>query len=129
MPQNVWSAVGMLAVAIAILFLAYLATRWLGLRESSGGALPRLKVNGIGPVRVLWQMSLGRSERIVLVQVGGEEINGKSGKYLLLGVTAYSITTLRELTGEEAAGWFSDEDRVSVPGFAEILKENLWKRK
>ena len=126
MPQNVWSAVGMLAVAIAILFLAYLATRWLGLRQSPGGGSGRLRVNGNGPLRVLWQMNLGRSERIVLVQLGGEE---KRGKYLLLGVTAYSITTLKELTGEEAAGWFSEEDRVSVPGFAEILKENLWKRK
>ena len=128
MPQNVWSAVGMLAVAIAILFLAYLATRWLGLRQSPGGGSGRIRVNGDGPFRVLWQMNLGRSERIVLVQLGEEE-KGGSSKYLLLGVTAYSITTLKELTGEEAAGWFSAEDRASVPGFAEILKENLWKRK
>ena len=124
MPGSIWSTVGMLAVAVAILFLAYLATRWLGLRQSSGGS-GRSRVNG--SFRVLWQMNLGRSERIVLVQLGEEEKN--DSKYLLLGVTAYSITTLKELTGAETAGWFSEEDRVSVPGFAEILKENLWKRK
>ena len=125
MPQSVWSAVGMLAVAIAILFLAYLATRWLGLRQSSSVGSGRIRGNGTGPFRVLWQMNLGRSERIVLIQLG----EAKDKKYLLLGVTAYSITSLRELTGEEAAEWFSEEDRAPVPGFAEILKDNLWKRK
>ena len=126
MPGGVWSAVGMLAIAIAILFFAYLATRWLGLRQSSGGGSGRLRVNGAGPFRVLWQINLGRSERIVLVQFGEEK--GKN-QFFLLGVTAYSISTLKELSGEEMAGWLSEEDRAPAPGFAEILKENLWKRK
>ena len=126
MLQNTWSALGMLAVAIGILFLAYLATRWLGLRQSGSGGAGRIRVNGM--FRVLWQVNLGRNERLVLVRLGGETEKEKE-KYLLLGVTAYSITPLKELTGEEAAGWFSEENGVSAPGFAEILKENLWKRK
>ena len=117
--QNVFSLVGMLALVVLILFLAYWATRWLG-RMQAGGNLRAMTRYG-EKFCVLAQISLGRNERIVLVRV--------MERCCLLGVTSEQVTLLRELDEEEAAAWISDKERPAAPGFTEILKENFRKRK
>ena len=70
-------------------------------------------MNGGGTLRVLGQLGVGRSERLVLVQL--------DERCFLLGVTEHRITLLRELEGEEAAVWLSQSSPAPAPGFAELL--------
>ncbi len=107
--------IGMLAAVVAILVLAYLATRWIASRGVGGGAA------GAGmDFCVLRQLSLGRGERLLLVRLGEG--------CLLLGVTTDRITLLKELEAGEAAEWLKPREASAAPGFLDILKENLKKK-
>jgi flagellar protein FliO/FliZ len=53
-------------------------------------------------MEILSQLTLGRDQRLVLVRCGG--------RYLLLGVTAGSVETLLELSGEEAEEFLTQEE-------------------
>ena len=119
--ESVWSLLGMLAVVIGILVLAYFATRWIG-TYSTRGAVRRNLSGGEGAFSVLAQLSVGRSERLLLVRL--------QDKCLLLGVTQNSITMLRELDETEAQAWLAEEDgkRSAAPSFVDVLKENLRKK-
>lgn len=70
--------VGLMVVLLCILVLAWVAKRFNGLQSSSDGSL-----------QVLSGMSLGARERLVLVQVGSEQ--------LLLGVAPGNINMLHIL--------------------------------
>ena len=114
---NFWSLLGVLAVIVLILYLAYFATRWIGTRSAPGGA-GALRVSGAGDLRILGQLGVGRNERLVLVRLGE--------RCYLLGVTEHQITLLRELDGEEAAPWLAQsEGAPTAPGFLEVLSETL----
>lgn len=122
MPKDVFSLLGMLAIVVLVLILAYWATRWIGAYGArASGTGFRTLAGGAGRFRILAQLSLGRAERLVLARVGD--------RCYLLGVTANRITLLRELEGEEAAAWLSEESADVPPGFLDIMKENLRKRK
>ena len=66
MPQNAFSALGMLAIAILILIAAYWVTRALGTWQIKGTASP-LRLGGEGGIRILGQVSVGRNERLCWV--------------------------------------------------------------
>ena len=122
MPKDVFSLLGMLAIVVLVLILAYWATRWIGsFGARASGPGRRTAAGGVGGLQILAQLSLGRAERLVLARAGN--------RCYLLGVTANGITLLKELEGEEAAAWLSEEGVAAPPGFLEIMKENLRKRK
>ena len=119
--SNFWSALGVLAVVVLILCLAYYATRWIG-THSVPGAAGALRASGnAGNFRILGQLGVGRNERLVLVRL--------DERCYLLGVTEHQITLLRELDGDEAAEWLAQGEQPSAPSFTEILSQNLRKRK
>ena len=119
--NNFWSLLGVLAVIVLILYLAYFATRWIGTHSVPGGP-GTLRAGGAGDLRILGQLGVGRNERLVLVRL--------SERCYLLGVTEHQITLLRELDGEEAAPWLArNESANAAPGFLEVLSETLRKKK
>ena len=120
MPQSALSALGMLVLAVAILFLAYWATRALGVWQMKHAAGTFLGA-GAERFRVLAQLSLGRAERLMLVQV--------QESCLLLGVTQYGVALLKELRAEEAAALLEQQAAASPARFAEVLRDGLRKRK
>ena len=103
--HGVWSALGMLAVTVGILALAWQASRWISgpsaLTGRSGGRL-----------RALDQLVLGRNERLVLVSVGEDCC-------LLLGVTERRITLLKAWEGDQP--WLAEE--TPPPGFLDMLQQ------
>ena len=117
--RNVFSLLGMLITVILILLLAYWVTRFIGQRGLPGWARG---MQNSGGLQVMWQLSLGKGERLVLVRL--------HERCLLLGVSGGGINVLTELTREEAAQWLQKEGEVQrAPSFMEILKENLPKKK
>lgn len=117
--RNVFSLVGMLITVILILLLAYWVTRFIGQRGLPGWARG---TQNSGELQVLWQVSLGKGERLALVRL--------HERCLLLGVSGGGITVLTELTQEEAAVWLKKQGEVpKAPSFLEILRDNLPKRK
>ena len=117
---NFWSLLGVLAVVVLILYLAYAATKWVGTHSVPGGA-GMLQTSGNERFRILGQLGVGRNERLVLVRL--------DERCYLLGVTEHQITLLRELDGDEAAEWLAQGEQPSAPSFTEILSQNLRKRK
>lgn len=118
MAHPFWSLLGVLAVVILILYLAYVTTRWIGMRGvPTGGAL---RPNIGGALRVLAQLAVGRNERLVLVRLGQ--------RCCLLGVTEHQITLLRELDDEESRQWLAEDAGAPAPGFMEVLGETLRKK-
>ncbi len=119
--DNFWSLLGVLAVVILILYLAYFATRWIGMHGASGGTAA-LRAGGAGEFRLLAQLGVGRNERLVLARL--------NKRCYLLGVTEHQITLLRELDDEEAAAWLAQGDGASAaPGFMDVLNETLRRKK
>ena len=118
--SNFWSALGVLAVVILILYLAYFATKWIGTHSTPVGS-GTVRVNGSDRFRILGQLGVGRNERLVLAQL--------DERCYLLGVTEHQITLLRELDGDEAALWLAQSEQAAPPSFAEILSRNLRKKK
>lgn len=114
-----FSLLGMLITVLLILLLAYWVTRFIGQRGLPGWARG---VQNSGGLRVMWQLSLGKGERLVLVRL--------HERCLLLGVSGGGITVLTELTQEEAARWLQKDGEVTkAPSFLEVLRDNLPKKK
>lgn len=118
--DNVWSLLGVLAVVVLILYLAYYASRWIGTHGVPGSSAT-VRSGGTGKFRVLGQITVGRNERLVLAQL--------DERCYLLGVTEHQITLLRELDGEEAAQWLQERESAQAPGFTEVLGAALRKKK
>jgi flagellar protein FliO/FliZ len=99
-------SVGEVALALGIVLVAILAVAWL-MRRLHGGS-----IGGAGPMRVLSVMSVGPRERLLLVDVAGQQ--------LLLGVTATQISNLHAFAepvvnpGESAAGDFAQRLRQAL---------------
>lgn len=117
--RNVFSLIGMLITVILILLLAYWVTRFIGQRGLPGWARG---MQNSGELQLIWQLSLGKGERLVLVRV--------HERCLLLGVSGGGITVLTELTQDEAAVWLQKQGEApQAPSFLEILRDNLPKKK
>lgn len=124
MPQSIWSLLGMLLVVLLILGLAYVVTRWLGTAYGGKGGKvspASLRAGGAERFRVIGQISLGRTERLVLACLGD--------RCYLLGVTEHGFALLKELEGEEAKEWLREEAPAAPASFMDVLKDNLRKRK
>jgi flagellar protein FliO/FliZ len=93
---------------VAILALIPVAL-WLLKRTPMGGA------SAGGVMRSVAALPLSASQRIVTVEVG----QGESRRWLVLGVTPQSITTLH--TMEPAAETTTPGATTPVPGFAQLL--------
>ena len=94
-------------VAIIVMIPAAL---WLLKRTPMGGA------GGGGVMRSVAALPLSANQRIVTIEVG----QGDERRWLVLGVTAQSITTLHTMApqGEAAAGALP---ATPVPAFAQLL--------
>ena len=86
------SVLGLLAVILLVLVLAWLFTRWAG--RGMGGGLFALRS---GQLQVLDRAALGRDQALLVVKAGQ--------RYLLLGSTPAGVTLLAELSQEEGEAW------------------------
>ena len=123
MPGDVWSLLGMLAVVILILAAAYWVTRWIGTYGTRASSGVVRTAGGQENFTVLARLNLGRNEQLLLVRIG--EL------CCLVGVAAGQITLLKELDAEQSREWIAAKaaENTAAPGFMDVLKENLRKRK
>ncbi len=118
------SLLGMLAATILILYLAWRASRWIAARGVPSGAgmgwlsADFFRSGAAENFRVLYQIPLGRTERLILLQAG-------AAYCCLLGVTESRITLLKEWTGDDADAWARafPVQETSGPAFTDILKD------
>ncbi len=87
------SVLGLLAVILLVLVLAWLFTRWAG--RGMGGGL--FAASRAGRIRVLDRAAIGRDQALLVVKAGQ--------RYLLLGSTPAGLSLLVELTREEGENW------------------------
>ena len=119
-PEEVLQLIWALVVVAAVLVLAWLFTRFVAGRMSGGAPLGLSKDK---PVKLLAQLSVGREQRVLLIQVGEQ--------YYLLGAAQGGVTLLDKLSEEESA-----ELRRQAPpadpgermGFQKALKKVLEQR-
>ncbi len=102
-----WSMFATVVVVAFIIYLSYLASKYLG-RGITKGSSSRY-------MRLIDQIALGQERYIAIVQV--------SGKYLLVGITAGQVNILSELEDEELFPLTpEDEDgAVRTPDFRGIM--------
>ena len=93
---------------VAIIAVIPLAL-WLLKRTPMGGATAH------GLMRSVAVLPLSPSQRIVTIEVG----QGDERRWLVLGVTPQNITTLHQMTPQDAAP--TAPGNVPVPGFAQLL--------
>ena len=86
------------------------ATLWFLKRTPLGGA------SGAGVMRSVAMLPLSASQRIVTVEVGA----GEHRRWLVLGVTPSSITTLHEMAPLAGAAGGPDA-ALPLPPFAQLL--------
>lgn len=93
-----------------ILFLAYLASRFLGQKMGSLSA-----ANG---GRILSSLPLGANRAVQVVEI--------AGKVLVLGVTDHTIMLLQEITDETEIARLKDRPAVTVqPQFGTLFERHL----
>ena len=111
----------MILATIVIIALAYWFTRHV---------VGRAGISTIGKyqqnesLKLLHQLQLGKDQRLAVVKAGE--------KYLLLGITAQSISLLTELSEEEASVWIKSkdaQDAAQTAGFRQMLTDAVQKRK
>ena len=114
--QLVWA----LLVVVVVVALAWLFTRFVAGRAAGGMTLGVSKER---PMKMLAQISVGRDQRVLLVQVGEQ--------CYLLGAAQGGVTVLDKLSAEEAEALRA----LSAPagqgekmGFQEALKKVLEQR-
>lgn len=122
MPEDILSIVSMLLTVIAVLLMAYFFTRYIAGR-SPGGMRTQ---GGKKQLRVIEQVSLGREQRVAVVQVGE--------RYFVLGITSSNVNKLAELTEEERTLWQMESSAgggmgSSNPNFRDSLLKVLEKKK
>lgn len=80
-----WSAVVTFVAVAVIIYLSYLASKYIGTGLNRSGSSKYM--------RLIDQITMGQDRHIAIVQIGG--------KYLLVGITAGQICVLSELQDEE----------------------------
>lgn len=122
--DNPWvSLLGMLIAIVLVIGLAYWFTRFV----VGKGRLPAFGMSRRDEkLSVLAQTQIGKDQRLAVVQAGE--------RYLLIGVTAQSISLLAELTAEEAAQWLPEsreEGDGQTPTFKQAFMDSLrnWKQR
>ena len=102
-----------LALFCGILYLAYLSTKYIGKKYSTGGKAK-------GNLQILDCISLGKDSRLCIVRAGE--------KYLLVGISSHNISLVSELNENELN--FGEKNSHSEGGmsFSEALKINIAKK-
>jgi flagellar protein FliO/FliZ len=95
---------------LAVIALIPLAL-WLLKRTPMGGAA------GHGVLRSVAAMPLSTSQRIVTVEVG----QGESRRWLVLGITPHSITTLHTMEPQPEVPGLPGGPNAAEPPFAQLL--------
>lgn len=103
----------MAQVALGLLFVLFLVIAVAWLLKRIGG----FSIAGNSALKILGGLSMGSRERVVLMQVGDEQI--------LIGVSPGRIQTLHVLDKPITL----DEKKSVEPGFAERLTEALARRR
>ena len=103
----------MAEVALGLLFVICLIIAGAWFLKRLGG----FSIAGNGALKILSGLSMGARERVVLMQVGEEQI--------LIGVSPGRIQTLHVLEKPISL----DENKMSEQGFAERLSEALARRR
>lgn len=106
----------MLAGIVAILVMAYFATRMIGRYGAGMVGVPRGE-----ELCVLRQIPVGRAERLVLVRV--------HQKCLLLGVAQGGVSVLCELSEEESAKWLEAPAPKEGMDFLSALRKSVERKK
>ncbi|MEO5882277.1 MAG: flagellar biosynthetic protein FliO [Caldimonas sp.] len=104
------NAVGSLLWFIAILALIP-ATLWFLKRTPLGGG------GGSGVMKSIASLPLSTSQRLVTVEVG----SGDEKRWLVLGITPSSITTLHTMAAQAVEPALPGSPGAIHPGFAQIL--------
>ncbi|WP_122789970.1 flagellar biosynthetic protein FliO [Intestinibacillus sp. Marseille-P6563] len=99
------SLIGMLLCVVVILYLAY----WFTRRIAAGNNI-RMRTGG-RHMQVYDRLPLGQNKMLTVVRVGS--------RWFVLGISGEHITTIAELTEEEAHHWRTDS---SGQGSVETLK-------
>ena len=89
MMQSILTAIGTLLIVVAILFLTYICTKYIGTKMSVG----RYAGGSSRYVSVIDQTLLGQESSIALVKI--------SGRIFLLGITGQNVNLLTELREDE----------------------------
>jgi flagellar protein FliO/FliZ len=89
---------------------------WLFKRTPAGARFSGAAVGAAG-LRSLGVLPLSASQRIVTVEVG----HGEARRWLVLGVTAQSITTLHSMDPQLPDGSAASAPPSTAPGFAHLL--------
>ncbi len=102
-----WRVIATFIIVAFILYLSYLASKYIGKGMSRGGNSRYM--------RVIDQLMLGQDRHIAVIQVGG--------KYLLVGVTAGQISILSEVKDEELFPLAPEGEGggAEVPSFGKML--------
>jgi len=102
--ESILPLIGMMAIMVAVLFLAYFLTRWIAVHGAPNFAGGRTD----DVLGVLRQVNVGRTERLLLVRL--------NDRCLLVGVTSASMCVLAELSKEESEQW------LQAPGTASFME-------
>lgn len=102
-----WSVIVTFVAAAAIIYLSYLASRYIG-RNVGKSASSRY-------MRLIDQITVGQDRHIAIVQVGG--------KYMLVGITSGQINVLTEVGDEDLFPLSpdSDDSSGSRPDFKALM--------
>lgn len=102
-----WSAILTFIAVVAIIYLSYLASKYVGKGMNRTGSSRYMKV--------LDQLMIGQDRYVTVVQAGD--------RYLLLGVTSQQISLLKELDADDLILLNADTERgaVKVPEFKKLL--------
>lgn len=109
MPGSIFQAIVSIIILLGILYLAYLASKYLGtsaVRRSSSKH-----------IKLLDMMSLGQDKAIAAIKVGD--------KQFLLGVTQGSITKLVDLNENDIIEMLAEKEEAPMAGqgFKDILNK------
>lgn len=89
MLQSIATAIGTLLIVVAILFLTYICTKYIGIRMSVG----RYTGGSSRYISIVDQTLLGQESSVALVRI--------SGRIFLLGITGQNVNLLTELKEDE----------------------------
>lgn len=118
--REIASLLGMLLALAGILVLAYYITRLMAKGSLGGNAFLRRHMGTSQHLEVLERVPLGREQYLAVVRLDEH--------CFLLSVAGTSVSTLYELTAEEAEKWIKERrEAQSVPPtpFYETLKDAI----
>lgn len=114
MPQSVgtfWEIAYLFVVIIAVILLAYFASKWIAKRYGAQG-IPKK-----GYIKIIDRLSLNQNQSMVIAKVGS--------KYMLLGISQHHIEPICELTQEELDALQEQSEAGKSSSFNESFKQAL----